>query len=102
MTHTWKIYDLLRVIADGVVTKVDYACESEDDGHSTRTVGTFTLSGSTDDEGFIAYADLTEENVLGWIAANVDKSAVEAANAVEIEEYKTRTAAITEESGLPW
>lgn len=102
MTHTWKIYDLLRVIADGVVTKVDYACESEDDGHSTRTVGTFTLSGSADDEGFIAYADLTKEDVLGWIAANVDKSAVEAANAVKIEEYKTLTAAITEESGLPW
>lgn len=102
MTHTWKIYDLLRVIADGVVTKVDYACESEDDGHSTRTVGSFTLSGNADDEGFIAYADLTEEDVQGWVTANVDKSAVETANAAQIEDFKTLTAAITEESGLPW
>ena len=102
MTHTWKIYDLLRVIADGVVTKVDYACESEDDGHSTRTVGSFTLSGSADDEGFIAYADLTEEDVQGWVAANVDKSAVETANAAQIADFKTLAAAVTEESGLPW
>ena len=29
MTHTWKIYDLKRTIADGVVTEVTWACESE-------------------------------------------------------------------------
>ena len=102
MTHTWKIYDLLRLKADGVVTKVDYACESEDAGHATRTVGSFAISGTTDDVGFIAYADLSEEDVQGWVTANVDKSAVETANAAQIEEFKVLTAAVTEESGLPW
>ena len=102
MTHNWKIYDLTRLISDGVVTKVDYACESEDAGHATRTVGSFTISGTTDDEGFIAYADLTEEDVQGWVTANVDKSTVEAANAAQIEDFKILAAAVTEESGLPW
>ena len=102
MTHNWKIYDLTRLISDGVVTKVDYACESEDAGHATRTVGSFTISGTTDDEGFIAYEDLTEEDVQGWVTANVDKSSVEAANAAQIEDFKILAAAVTEESGLPW
>jgi len=102
MTHNWKIYDLTRLIADGVVTKVDYGCESEDDGHATRSLGSFTLSGNADDEGFIGFADLTEEDVQGWVTANVDKSAVEAANAAQIEDFKILAAAVTEESGLPW
>lgn len=102
MTHNWKIYDLTRLISDGVVTKVDYACESEDAGHATRTVGSITISGTTDDEGFIAYEDLTEEDVQGWVTANVDKSSVEAANAAQIEDFKILAAAVTEESGLPW
>lgn len=102
MTHNWKIHDLTRLISDGVVTKVDYACESEDAGHATRTVGSFVISGTTDDEGFIAYEDLTEEDVQGWVTANVDKSSVEAANAAQIEDLKILAAAVTEESGLPW
>ena len=34
MNHVWKIYDLKRVIADGIVTKVTYACESNKDKSS--------------------------------------------------------------------
>ncbi len=39
MNHVWKIYDLERIIADGMVTAVTYACESEIEDASTRTIG---------------------------------------------------------------
>ena len=32
MNHVWKIYDLKRKIADGMVTEVTWACESEYSG----------------------------------------------------------------------
>ena len=31
MEHNWKIYDLKRVISDGMVIQATYACESNKD-----------------------------------------------------------------------
>ena len=49
MQHTWKIYDLKRNIADGVVIEVTYACESAYEQSGTRQIGDITLSGSASD-----------------------------------------------------
>jgi hypothetical protein len=47
----------------------------------------------------VDYADLTQEQVLGWIWANgVDKDAVEAALAAQIEAKKNPSTA----TGVPW
>jgi hypothetical protein len=47
----------------------------------------------------VDYADLTQETVLGWIWANgVDKDAVEASLAAQIEAKKNPTTA----TGVPW
>jgi hypothetical protein len=47
----------------------------------------------------VDYADLTQEQVLGWIWANgVDKDATEAALAAQIAEQKAPKTA----RGLPW
>jgi hypothetical protein len=102
MNHTWKIYDLKRTIADGVVTKVTYACESELSGSSTRKIGELTVEGSVDDADFIAYEDLTQADVLGWVDANVDKSATETQNSASIAAAITARAARTESNGTPW
>lgn len=102
MTHTWKIYDLERTIEDEVVTKITYACESADGSFSERKIGDLTITGSTDDEGFIAYADLTEETILGWVASGVDKSAIESELADSISNTKLLAEAVTTTTGLPW
>lgn len=102
MEHTWKIYDLKRTIADGVVNKVTYACESNHDNASTRLFGEFTVVGSVDDAGFIAYDELTEADVLGWVDSNVDKASIETANSASIAERITARAARTESRGTPW
>jgi hypothetical protein len=102
MEHTWKIYDLKRTIADDVVTEVTYACESKHDNAGTRQIGELTVVGSIDDEGFIAYEDLTQADVLGWIDSNVDKASIETANSSSIAATITSRAARTESRGTPW
>ena len=102
MTHTWKIYDLKRVIADGVVSEVTYGCESNDGDFSTRKVGSFELEGSASDEGFVEFEDLNEADVLAWVTSNVDKSAIETSNETSITDQATFAATIEEKNGLPW
>ena len=102
MNHTWKIYDLKRNIANGVVKKVTYACESELSGSSVRKIGELTVEGSIDDEDFIVYEDLTETDVLGWIDDNVDKTFIETNNSSSIASNIIARAAVTESTGTPW
>lgn len=102
MEHNWKIYDLKRTIADGVVTKVTYACESIHEGTGTRKIGELTVTGSVDDADFIAYEDLTQADVLGWVDSNIDKSAIETENSASIAQRIVARAAITETNGTPW
>lgn len=102
MEHTWKIYDLKRTTSDGVVNEVTYGCESKHEQKGTRQIGKFTVIGSASDEGFIAYENLTEANVLGWLDSNVDKTSIETANSASIAERIAAQAAITESKGTPW
>ena len=102
MTHTWKIYDLRRTIADGVVTEVTYACETNFSGSETRKIGNLTITGSTEDANFIPYEDLTESTVLGWVTSSIDTAAVETLCSSSIAETIAFQAAITEATGKPW
>jgi hypothetical protein len=102
MTHNWKIYDLERIISDGLVTNVTYACESGFEGTSTRKIGDLTLSGSADAPGFIPYADLTESDVLGWVSSIVDEPAIETLNSASIASQIVARTAITSSTGTPW
>ena len=102
MNHTWKIYDLKRTIADGVITEVIYACESSYEETSTRKIGDLTLTGSIEDANFIAYEDLTQADVLGWVDSNVDKTIFETENSSSIARAIVIQAAITESNGTPW
>ena len=103
MDHIWKIYDLESVIADGMVTNVTYACESNLDGIGTREIGEISLTtGSASDSDFIAYADLTEATVLGWVTGSIDTSAIETANSASIAASITAVATRTKAEGTPW
>lgn len=102
MNHTWKIYDLKRTTADGVVTEITYACESEYSGSGTRKIGDLTVAGSASDPDFIPYADLTEATVLGWVTGSIDTSSFETQNSSSIAANIVARAAITESNGTPW
>ena len=99
---TWTIANIERNVADGGVTVAHWrVTESETVGEDTYTASSYGTCGFTPDasaEDFVAYDDLTESTVLGWVHADVDKDATEAALTANIAEQKTPTSA----DGMPW
>ena len=99
---TWTIANLERNISDGGVTVAHWrVTESETVGEDTFTASSYGTCGFTPDASasdYVAYADLTESTVLGWVHADVDKDATEAALTANIAEQKTPTSA----DGMPW
>jgi hypothetical protein len=96
MTTTWTISQLDRQTSDGFVYQAHWACTAVDGEHSASIVNTCSWSDGTPT---VDYADLTQEQVLGWIWANgVDKDAVEASLASQIEAKKNPVTA----TGVPW
>jgi len=103
MDHVWKIYDLKRVISDGMVTQATYACESQENNSSTRYIGDIELTtGSISDPGFVTYDDLTQDDVLGWVTGSIDTASIETENSASIALDITTQLAITESNGTPW
>ena len=99
ITYTWTIPTLERHTSDdGVITVHWYCLGTDADGNSARSYGTTSHTPDPDDAGFIAYADLTETVVLGWVHGSVDKDATEAAIASKIDAIANPTTA----SGTPW
>ena len=96
MTTLWTISQLDRQTSDGFVYQVHWQATAVDGEHSASIYNTCSWSDGTPT---VAYADLTEATVLGWIWANgVNKNAVEAALAAQIELKKNPVQA----TGVPW
>ena len=93
---TWNISQLDRQTSDGFVTTAHWQANATDGDYSASVISTCSWSEGT---ATIPYADLTKETVLGWIWANgVDKEAVEASLAAQIELQKNPVTA----TGVPW
>ena len=102
MEHVWQINYLKRTKTDGVVIQVGYRLESNYNNFEVTKIGDFTLTGSTTDEGFIPFENLTEETVLGWVSSNVNKTLIETQNSSSISELEIREETKTEIYGTPW
>ena len=93
---TWNISQLDRQTSDGFVTTAHWQANATDGDYSASTYSTCSWSEGT---ATIPYASLTKETVLGWIwAKGVDKDAVEASLAAQIELQKNPVTA----TGVPW
>jgi hypothetical protein len=96
MSVTWNISQLDRQTSDGFVTTAHWQATAVDGDYSASTYATCSWSDGTPT---VAYNQLTQETVLGWIWANgVDKDAVETSLAAQIEAKKNPTTA----TGVPW
>ena len=103
---TWTIANLERNLADGGVTVAHWrVTESETVGtgddavtHTASAYGTVGFTPDADADDFVAYNNLTEEVVMGWVHAEVDQSATEAALTAKIEADKNPVSA----DGMPW
>ena len=102
MNHIWKVYELNRTVADGVINKVTYACESELSGSSTRLVGFLDISGSASDPDFVAFENLTEGDVLAWVTSSIDYTDFETRNSASLADTIYELTNPTESTGNPW
>ena len=97
MAVTWTISTLERNTDDGVVV-AHWRASDADGEHVGSSYGTCGFTPNPDADGYTAYADITEAQVIGWVKADVDADAVEASIAAQIADSKAP--AIT--TGVPW
>ena len=100
---TWTIATLERNTDSdqGVIVAHWRVTEEETVGEETYTASSYGTCGFTPDPSasdYIAYADLTEADVIGWVQAEVDQAGIEAALTANINEQKNPTTA----DGVPW
>ena len=109
---TWSVGNLTRVDADGGVIQAVWSLVAVSDGEGSETAteggkARFTYDASSSD--YIAYADLKETDVLGWIwEANKEgdetaaeyKARIEAERTAKVEAQIERKA--TQATGVPW
>ena len=99
----WQVSSLECRVQEGdlsdVVITAHWRCSATEDGYSASVYSTCSLP-APDPANFIAYADLTKEEVLNWIWANgVDKAGTEAAVQQQIELQKNP---VVVSPPLPW
>ena len=101
-TITWFVQNLKREPANAGIQLVKWGCHGVEvvDGVKINT----TENGKTfhtpdpDASDFIAYASVTEADVLGWVHAAVDKDAIEAKVQADVDAKK----AAPSKTGVPW
>lgn len=98
-TFTWAIANLERETDDGFVFTAHYTVSAADGTYSSGAYGSI---GFERPENLVPFADLTEEQVIGWVkeALGGDEKVaeIEAALQAQIDEQRTPTKA----SGTPW
>jgi len=105
MTTTWKIAQLKRIPDTGLVTYVTYIMNFELGGEIDRLVGSITLTGDVNDPDFIPFENLTEEDVIAWVQANlgeVEISTIEADYQAQLEERILNKQNPEFLEGTPW
>ena len=112
ITNTWSVQDMQRTDADGAVFLIYWSMVAQSDGtpsYSASEGGKLRTEPDASAPDFIPYADLTENDVLGWVYDSLivgDETADEAKARVEADRtakvQKQIDAAATTESGVPW
>ena len=96
MTTTWQITQCDRLTSDGFITTAHWQCVAVDGDYTASIYSTCSFPAGTPN---IPYDQVTEQEVLNWCwAGGVDKTAVEASLAAQIELQKNPVVA----TGTPW
>jgi hypothetical protein len=97
----WRIAQLERTTADGVVFTAHYTIDAKDEAYSAGAYGSIGLE-QPDTEAIIPFDDLTEELVVEWVKEKLggDEKVeeIEAALQAQLDEKHAPTKAV----GLPW
>ena len=112
ITNTWAVTNMQHTDADGGVFLVYWSMVAASDGTPSYTAsegGKLRCEYDASSSSYIAYADLTEDDVLGWVYNSLiigEETADEAKLRIEAERdgkvQKQIDAAATTASGVPW
>ena len=98
-TFTWSIANVeYNNDADQGVTVCHWRCDGVDGDSTASSYGTTSHSPDPSADGWVAYADLTEATVLGWVQAQVSQEDTEAAIQAKLDAMANPTSL----SGMPW
>jgi len=100
MTVTWNISTLERNTDNGVVV-AHWRASDVDGDHSGSSYGTCGFTPDASADGYVAYDNLTEENVIGWVKGSMGEEAVtgvEDSIAAQIADSKAPAISV----GTPW
>ena len=109
ISTTWSVSNMVRNEADGGVVTVYWSCVASDGTYSATEGGKLRLTPDADADDFVAYADLTEATVLGWVydslvegeeTATEAKTRIETDRTAKVQGQIDRAAAQSE--GMPW
>jgi hypothetical protein len=95
MTITWTIAQLDRQTFDGLVTTAHYIVNAVD---GEQTAGSYGTVGFERGDTFIAYASLTEAQVIAWVKDKLEVAEIEAGLQAQIDAKKNPVTA----TGTPW
>lgn len=102
VTLTWSVQNMTRVLDDGFVINVAWACTASATGVQGAFYGGKSTFAAPDSNApdFIPYDQLTEEVVLGWVydALGDQKVEIEATLTAKVEAQLNPVTA----NGLPW
>jgi hypothetical protein len=93
---TWNVVQMDRLTADGFVVTVHYTVNAVDGDYTSSTYG--TVGYTQEDKSYTPYANLTKEQVIGWVQDSLGKDTIEANLTEQIEAQKNPV----QETGLPW
>jgi hypothetical protein len=112
ITNTWSVTNMQHTDADGGVFLVYWSMVAQSDGtpsYSASEGGKLRCEYDASSSSYIAYADLTEANVLGWVynsliegeeTAEEAKLRIEADRTGKVQGQIDRAA--SQSSGVPW
>lgn len=97
----WTISQLERTTSDNGVIVAHWNCTETDGEFSGSVYGSQGFEYDAQSPDFIAYEDLTEQTVIGWIHASMGAETV-AAHEANVAAQIAAAKAPKTASGLPW
>ena len=107
-TETITLMEVLNANTDNIVSKAVVRTVSTDDAdikYTTQKTQSFPISTSgitTSTAGFVAYEDLTESTVFGWISTPLANSKVKETNEKIIARMIASENRTSKDKALPW
>lgn len=104
ITITWQIDDMKRNTETGGVSQVFWTVwATRQEKYVTEINGSVELSPDPESDSFIAYDDLTQDNVISWVHEILDKDIIEQ----EVTDKLNRLHPLVESTpvdslGVPW